>query len=193
MSPTTIRLAPYGLGANLVAVQMEPPAPFPDMLRNAPLGRLVAVAGHLVEQYWGRYLAEHHGLTSAGMRVLFILSRTGDATHREVAEHCFVRPATLTGIVDTLERDGFVERRRDSADRRTVRLALTDQGHQHAQVLTDLIHGDPPLTSVDADPVKRAVIREFLIELILTTSDGEDGRLNPHQGSDETTPGSPPC
>ncbi|WP_091338370.1 MarR family winged helix-turn-helix transcriptional regulator [Micromonospora rhizosphaerae] len=173
---------------------MEPLARFPDVLRHAPLGRLLSVAGKLVEQRWGRYLAEHHGLTSAGMRVLFILSGMGETTHRDVAERCFVRPATLTGIVDTLERDGFVERRRDAADRRTVRVALTDKGREHARALTDLIHSDNPLTSVDADPAKKAVIREFLIELITTMSDGDVGRLNPDQEStDETTPGGRPC
>ncbi|MGC1211309.1 MAG: MarR family transcriptional regulator [Micromonospora sp.] len=173
---------------------MEPLVRFPDMLHHAPLGRLVSVAGHLVDQHWGRYLAEHHGLTPAGMRVLFILSRMGDTAHREVAERCFVRPATLTGIVDTLERDGFVERRRDANDRRTVQLTLTDKGREHTKALFDLIHSNRPLTSVDADPAKQAVIREFLTELITSMSDGDVGRLNPDQDSaDQTTPGGRPC
>ncbi|MEV0808094.1 MarR family transcriptional regulator [Micromonospora sp. NPDC050200] len=173
---------------------MEPLARFPDLLRNAPMGRLVSVAGHLVDQHWGRYLSEHHGLSTAGMRVLFILARAGETTHRAVADRCFVRPATLTGIVDTLERDGFVERHRDAADRRTVQLALTDKGREHVQALFDLIHTDTPLTSVDADPAKRAVIREFLTELIVTMSDGEENRLNPsHQESDEAGPGGRTC
>ncbi|MFJ8576949.1 MarR family winged helix-turn-helix transcriptional regulator [Micromonospora sp. NPDC093277] len=167
---------------------------FPDALNHAPLGRLIAIAGHLVEQHWGRYLAEHHGLTSAGMRVLFILSRIGDSTHREVAERCFVRPATLTGIVDTLERDGFVERRRDVNDRRSVQLTLTDKGREHAQALFEMIHSNRPLTSVDADPAKQAVIREFLAELITTMSDGDIRRLNPDKESaDMTTRGPRPC
>ncbi|MFF5174365.1 MarR family winged helix-turn-helix transcriptional regulator [Micromonospora sp. NPDC000089] len=174
-------------------MQTDPLVRFPDMLGRVPMGRLVQVAGQRIGQYWDRYLAEHHGLTAAGMRVLFVLHRLGEATHREVAERCMVRPATLTGIVDTLERDGFVQRRRDDADRRTVRLALTDEGSRHAAALTDLIQGDPPLTTVDTDPAKRAVIREFLIELILTTSDGEGGGLNPHQESDEPTPGGRSC
>ncbi|TDB75758.1 MarR family winged helix-turn-helix transcriptional regulator [Micromonospora sp. KC723] len=173
---------------------MEPPAHRPDALRQAPTARLVSVAGHLLDQHWGRYLAEHHGLTPAGMRVLFILARTEDATHREVAEHCFVRPATLTGIVDTLERDGFVVRRRDTTDRRSVQLALTDKGREHLRRLTDLIHSDNPLTAVDADPAKKAVIREFLTELIMAMSDGEDSRLNPRvQDPDGTTPGGGRC
>ncbi|MFJ6195163.1 MarR family winged helix-turn-helix transcriptional regulator [Micromonospora sp. NPDC092111] len=174
---------------------MDPLVRFPDALHGVPLGRLLSVAGHLVDQHWGRYLAEHHGLTPAGMRVLFILTRLGDTSHREVAERCFVRPATLTGIVDTLERDGLVERRRDEADRRSVRLALTDQGREHTQALSELMHTDNPLTSVDADPARRAVIRDFLIEVITTMSDGEDNRLRTHhqEPTDHLTPGSRPC
>jgi DNA-binding MarR family transcriptional regulator len=172
---------------------MEPLVTYPDVLRQAPLGRLISIAGHIVEQHWGRYLAEHHGLTSAGMRVLLTLLRVGDSTHREMAEHCFVRPATLTGIVDTLERDGFVSRHRDDPnDRRTVQLTLTDKGREHALAIIDLIHSDRPLTSVDADPAKKEVVREFLTEIITTMSDGDHPRLN--RGNEPNTPsGSRPC
>ena len=149
-------------------------------LSNAPLGRLVVLAGHVTAQHWNRYLAEQHGLTRAGMVTLVALGQHGEATHRTVAERCFVRPATLTGIVDTLERDGLVERRRDETDRRTVRLALTPAGQRKCDVFLELMRTGPPLTSVDADPAKAAVIREFLLELIGTaedtTPDGEEGR-----------------
>jgi MarR family 2-MHQ and catechol resistance regulon transcriptional repressor len=173
---------------------MGPLVRFPDALQHAPLGRLISIAGHVVEQHWGRYLAEHHGLTSAGMRVLLVLLRAGDSTHREMAERCFVRPATLTGIVDTLERDGFVARRRDPDDRRSVQLSLTDKGREHALAIIDLIHSNRPLTSVDADPAKQAVIREFLTEIITSMSDGDLRRLNRNSESDtENPPGSRPC
>ncbi|MGC4893259.1 MarR family winged helix-turn-helix transcriptional regulator [Micromonospora sp. DT31] len=171
-----------------------PLVPFPEALRHAPLGRLLSIAGHVVEQHWGRYLAEHHGLTPAGMRVLMVLLHAGDATHREMAGWCFVRPATLTGIVDTLERDGFVSRRRDPDDRRTVRLTLTDKGTENARAIIDMIHSDRPLTSVDADPAKRAVIQEFLIDIITGMSDGDLRRLNRDSESDTEPPtGSQPC
>ncbi|WP_433289114.1 MarR family winged helix-turn-helix transcriptional regulator [Micromonospora sp. CA-244673] len=173
---------------------MGPLVRFPDALQHAPLGRLISIAGHIVEQHWGRYLAEHHGLTSAGMRVLLVLLRAGDSTHREMAERCFVRPATLTGIVDTLERDGFVARRRDPDDRRSVQLSLTDKGREHALAIIDLIHSNRPLTSVDADPAKQAVIREFLTEIITSMSDGDLRRLNRNSESDTEDPsGSRPC
>ncbi|TDB79664.1 MULTISPECIES: MarR family winged helix-turn-helix transcriptional regulator [unclassified Micromonospora] len=173
---------------------MERLVRWPDALREVSTARLVSVAGHLVDQQLGRYLTERHGLSLAGVRVLFVLARTEPATHREVAELCFVRPATLTGIVDTLERDGFVSRRRGAADRRSVQLMLTDKGREHVRQLTDLMHRDDPLTSVDADPAKKAVIRTFLTELITKMSDGEDSILHSRiQDPGETAPGGSRC
>ncbi|MEU6073061.1 MarR family transcriptional regulator [Micromonospora sp. NPDC047074] len=135
-------------------------------LRDAPLGRLLVVAGHLTGQRWNRYLAEEHGLTQAGMVTLMTLAQHGELPHRTVAEHGFVRPATLTGIVDTLERDGLVARQRDETDRRSVRLAITPAGRARLDALTAVLHSGHPLTPVDADPAKAAVIREFLVQVI---------------------------
>ncbi|MFC5923625.1 MarR family winged helix-turn-helix transcriptional regulator [Micromonospora vulcania] len=143
-------------------------------LQDVPLGRLLGVAGHLVGQRWNRYLAEEHGLTQAGMVTLMTLARDGELPHREVAERCFVRPATLTGIVDTLAREGLVERQRDDNDRRSVRLAITPAGRERVAALSALIHSGRPLTSVDADPAKAQVIREFLLEVI---GSGDDPRM----------------
>ena len=36
--------------------------------------------------------------------------------------------ATMTGLLDTLEKDGIVSRTADSQDRRTVRVCLTEPG-----------------------------------------------------------------
>lgn len=143
-------------------------------LDDIPLGRLVVLAGHVTSQRWSRYLAEHHGLTGAGMKTLLALHQHGEMAHRALAEHCFIRPATLTGIIDTLERDGLVTRRRDDTDRRTVRIALTHEGRARVENVLAAIRSRRPLTSVDADPAKAAVIREFLLELIRTMSEGEE-------------------
>ena len=45
----------------------------------------------------------------------------------EIAEHIGVTRATITGLLDGLERDGFVERRDDCRDRRALTIHMTDQ------------------------------------------------------------------
>jgi DNA-binding MarR family transcriptional regulator len=142
-------------------------------LHDVPIGRLLLLAGQRVSQRWNKLLAERYGLTNSGMSVLLALHGRGELSHGELALLCFVKPPTLTGIVDTLERAGLVERRRDGADRRAVRLALTLDGAVAAQSLISMIRNPRPLTSIDADPEKAQVIREFLLEVIANMTDTE--------------------
>lgn len=154
-----------------------------ERLRNTPLVRLVAFAGHVTSQRFNRAMGRLSGLTAAGSGVLAALAwgagRDGDplaparATHTELARRCLITPATLTGIVDTLERAGYVRRERDQADRRVVWLVVTEAGAQRvAEVAAHMRKAFAP-TSAEHDPVKQAIIRDYLIELIMHSPDEE--------------------
>lgn len=54
----------------------------------------------------------------------------GPRTPAELAEAAGVTRATMTGLVDTLERDGLVKREPDPADRRTISVRLTAKGEK---------------------------------------------------------------
>ncbi|MFI5843650.1 MarR family winged helix-turn-helix transcriptional regulator [Catenuloplanes sp. NPDC051500] len=140
-------------------------------LHEAPLGSLLVLSGRLAQQRWGNYLATHHNLTPAGVAVLTVLDANGDLGHRELAERCFFKPATLTGIVDTLEKSGHVRRQPDPADRRAIRLVITESGQAAIAKVQEVRTLTQPLTSVDADPAKAAIVRQFLMELISTMED----------------------
>jgi DNA-binding MarR family transcriptional regulator len=62
------------------------------------------------------------------LRALHILAHRGERTMREVAGCLGVAMSTATQIADRLERLALVERRADAADRRVVRLSLTEAG-----------------------------------------------------------------
>lgn len=49
-------------------------------------------------------------------------------TPAELAEKAGVTRATITGLVDTLERDGLVKREHDAGDRRMMQVHLTQRG-----------------------------------------------------------------
>ena len=53
-----------------------------------------------------------------------------DPSPSEIAEHIGVTRATITGLLDGLERDGFLERRQDSRDRRALTIHLTGKTHR---------------------------------------------------------------
>jgi DNA-binding MarR family transcriptional regulator len=62
------------------------------------------------------------------VRALFALDRRHAATAGEIAEAARLSPASVTNMLDDLERDGIVTRVRSDADRRRVLVTLTDTG-----------------------------------------------------------------
>lgn len=60
--------------------------------------------------------------------VLVTLGEADDLTVGEIGERLFLESNTLTPLLKRLEAAGFVERRRDAADERQVRVRLTERG-----------------------------------------------------------------
>lgn len=71
--------------------------------------------------------AQDVGLTRSQWSVLAYLLRQDGLQQKELAEQLDITAITLTGLLDRLERDGWVERRADPADRRAKRIFLTEQ------------------------------------------------------------------
>ncbi|WP_431679867.1 MarR family winged helix-turn-helix transcriptional regulator [Kitasatospora sp. KL5] len=65
-------------------------------------------------------VAEKAGLGASEARALDLLQRGGPLTAKELAERSGLAPASVTGLVDRLERKGFVRRVPHPADRRRV-------------------------------------------------------------------------
>lgn len=68
------------------------------------------------------------GLTTAQLRVLFLMREQPGVTAGELAHRLGVTPPTISGIVDRLVKLGFVRREDDESDRRLVRNLLTEDG-----------------------------------------------------------------
>lgn len=70
--------------------------------------------------------------------VLAIVCRAPDGLQlNEIAARAFVHPATMTGTIDRLLRDGLIERRADPSDRRGVLAMATPKGHELHRLASD--------------------------------------------------------
>ena len=54
----------------------------------------------------------------------------------KLGEHMFVTPANITGLVDRLERRGYIERVERGTDRRIVTMKLTAKGKASCRKLS---------------------------------------------------------
>ena len=79
-----------------------------------------------------------HGLSESRFIVLFLLDAARDGLAPNVlADQAGVTRATMTGLLDGLEREEFVERRSDGSDRRALLIVLTRKGKQTAKKVVD--------------------------------------------------------
>lgn len=85
-----------------------------------------------------------HALTFARYEVLMLLSmsRTGELPLSTVSSRLQVHPASVTGLVKRLERDGNVVRRPDPEDARARRVRITHQGRSLAKRSTDRLNAE---------------------------------------------------
>ena len=77
-------------------------------------------------------------VTPAQLGVLALLWEEDGLPLTELAQRTHVEGATMTGIIDRLERLGLVERRRDSPDRRVIFTCLTAAGRRLEAALLPL-------------------------------------------------------
>ena len=88
---------------------------------------LLGKAYQQVNQASKRRLAPH-GVTPAQYAVLKILAERDGQTGSELGDRLVLDSATITGLLDRLERAGLLERRADATDRRVHRIFVTVQG-----------------------------------------------------------------
>ncbi|TMR18262.1 MarR family transcriptional regulator [Nonomuraea turkmeniaca] len=93
--------------------------------------------------------SEGRGLSSGAMDILLRLSTAegGGVSIGELAQSAGVSSRNVTGLVDTLERDGLVRRVPDRRDRRSVLAQITAEGRAASAA-----RSSPPATLPDIWP-----------------------------------------
>ena len=66
-----------------------------------------------------------------------LIRKGGSLTPTELARRMFRSKHSITNIVDSLEKEGYVERHRDSEDRRIVNIKITTEGLNHVKERVD--------------------------------------------------------
>jgi len=71
-----------------------------------------------------------HGITSRQWEVLACISHDGELSQSELAERMHIEAPTLVGVLDRMERDGWIVRVTDDSDRRRKLIRPTPRAEE---------------------------------------------------------------
>ena len=91
------------------------------------LVRTSSLMQKLSDRFFSRF-----GLTDVQFNILMILKEQGRAglSQQELSEHLIVTKSNVVGLIDRLERSGYVKRMAHPSDRRFNQIVLTQKGEQ---------------------------------------------------------------
>jgi DNA-binding MarR family transcriptional regulator len=138
---------------------------FAGVPADASLWELLVLASRTMGAYWW-HTAQDTGVSPAGLGVLRMLAIRDGLKSSEVAARGVSTPGTVTSVVDTLVRDGLVERRRDDEDRRVVRLYLTGEGRRKLDEAGAILAPKWRNAFDYVAPADEPVVRRFLVDTI---------------------------
>jgi DNA-binding MarR family transcriptional regulator len=136
---------------------------------DAPAAAMMAVTSVMRAQQilLGRLndALDEFGLTFARYEALMLLrfSRAGSLPLGKMGARLQVHPASVTNLVDGLERAGYVARAPHPTDRRTTLATITPRGREVADAATAALHairfGTDPLDDAELDAVTEVLRR----------------------------------
>lgn len=104
-------------------------------------------------------------LTLSQSHLLSLLAETPRARIGELAEAAGVAPPTATRMLDSLERDGIVNRGRSSEDRRVVEVALTAKGKKLLEQKHEVMQAQREALQASLTPEERLQAEALLRRL----------------------------
>ncbi len=107
---------------------------------------------------------ERGAITLERARILWQLVE-GPRRSGELAQRCALTPASVSELVDSLERDGFVRRSEDRSDRRVVVVEISARGRREIERVGELMTAPVAKIIAGFSAEKRARLAAALADL----------------------------
>jgi DNA-binding MarR family transcriptional regulator len=124
-------------------------------------------------------LLEALGLYRGQPSMLRALWEQEGQTHGELASQLHVQPATITKMLQRMEKAGFVERRPDAVDQRISRVYLTDTGRAIQEAVKQVWTTLEQETFAGFTLEERVLLRRFFVQIkenLIAVTESESAR-----------------
>lgn len=130
-------------------------------------------AANALRNHFEREVLAPADLTWTAFVVLWIAWIWGEAETRIIAEESGVSKATLSGVLNTLEKRGLLSRKKHATDRRLVVVMLTPQGRRVVKRLFPLINARESAVCRSLGAGDRARAADYMRTLVRAVDDAD--------------------
>ena len=105
------------------------------MIKKTKGGTLLSQVHQVCGRVWNKILRQNNmaDLEGARGRIIFALWGKDGVPIKTLCEKTSLDKSTLTGIIDRLERDGYIERKPSQTDKRSTLICLTGKEQEFAK------------------------------------------------------------
>jgi DNA-binding MarR family transcriptional regulator len=125
-----------------------------------------------------------HNLSPRQFQLLGLLHDHGPMGQRELGQVMSVDPSVLVTLLNPLETDGYVSRRRDRADRRRHVVDLSDAGATHLAAAAQAQRAAEDALFAGLDPDQREHLRQLLLTLQASVHPAQASPCSPPPADD---------
>jgi len=114
-----------------------------QIARDAAITEIIQSLRRIIKslQDYSQTVSNHFGITGPQLWALKTIHQTGSLAVGELSEGMYLHPSTVSGVVDRLEKKGYVIRDRTEKDRRVVKVRLTPKGKILARKAPNPVQG----------------------------------------------------
>lgn len=128
---------------------------------------LTRLMGHVMRLHFNSIHAmlRHQGLYPGQPPLLFQLSQNDGQSQKELAEKLRIKPATITVMLNRMEKNGLVERKPDERDQRISRVYLTDKGRKAHEEVEEVLRRLEAKCFERFTQEEKVLLRRFLLHM----------------------------
>ena len=120
--------------------------------------------------YVERNILDHYDLSFTGFIILWITWIRGSQEFKELAIDCGVSKGTLTGIINTLVKNGYIHRKPHKSDGRRLMIQISPKGRSLVSRIFPRVNDAETLFTTDLKTQEKRQLAK-LLRIILNTLD----------------------
>jgi DNA-binding MarR family transcriptional regulator len=91
------------------------------------IGYQIGIVAHLMQNQFNQKLAEY-GVTHAQFKVLYQLTEHSELLQSAIQNRLYIKASTMNGIIDSMLKNGLINKKESEQDRRSKIISLTEKG-----------------------------------------------------------------